>query len=33
MASVTKAIDRMLLQQERHRALLLDRYCNVIRNQ
>jgi hypothetical protein len=30
MASVTKAIDRMLLQQEPHPALLLDRYWNVI---
>jgi hypothetical protein len=31
MAAVTKAIDRMLLQQEPHPALVLDRYCNVIR--
>lgn len=31
MASLTKAIDRMLLQQEPHPALVLDRYWNVIR--
>ena len=31
MAAVTKAIDRMLLQQEPHPALVLDRYWNVIR--
>jgi MmyB-like transcription regulator ligand binding domain len=31
MATVTKAIDRMLLQQEPHPALGLDRYWNVIR--
>ena len=31
MAAVTNAIDRMLLQQEPHPALVLDRYWNVIR--
>jgi transcriptional regulator with XRE-family HTH domain len=31
MAAVTEAIDRMLLQQEPHPALVLDRYWNVIR--
>ena len=31
MAVVTKAIDRMLLQQEPHPALVLDRHWNVIR--
>jgi transcriptional regulator with XRE-family HTH domain len=31
MAAVTKAIDRVLLQQEPHPALVLDRYWNVIR--
>jgi transcriptional regulator with XRE-family HTH domain len=31
MAAVTKAIDRMLLQQEPHPALVLDRYWNVIK--
>ena len=31
MAAVTKAIDRMLLQQEPHPALALDRYWNLIR--
>jgi transcriptional regulator with XRE-family HTH domain len=31
LAEVTKAIDRMLLQQEPHPALVLDRYWNVIR--
>jgi hypothetical protein len=31
MAAVTQAIDRMLLQQEPHPALVLDRYWNVIR--
>src|ERR1700722_11021573 len=31
MAAVTKAIDRMLLQQEPHPALVLDRHWNVIR--
>jgi len=31
MAAVTKAIDRMLLQQEPYPALVLDRYWNVIR--
>jgi len=31
MAMVTRAIDRMLLQQEPHPALVLDRYWNVIR--
>jgi transcriptional regulator with XRE-family HTH domain len=31
MAVVTKAIDRVLLQQEPHPALVLDRYWNVIR--
>ena len=30
MAAVTQAIDRMLLQQEPHPALVLDRYWNVI---
>jgi transcriptional regulator with XRE-family HTH domain len=29
MAAVTKAIDRLLLQQEPHPALVLDRYWNV----
>src|SRR5262249_2795791 len=31
MAAVTKAIDRVLKQQEPHPALVLDRYWNVIR--
>jgi len=31
MAAVTKAIDRVLLQQEPHPALVLDRYWNVIK--
>jgi transcriptional regulator with XRE-family HTH domain len=31
MAALTKAIDRMLLQQEPHPALVLDRYWDVIR--
>jgi hypothetical protein len=31
MAALTKAIDRMLMQQEPHPALVLDRYWNVIR--
>ena len=31
MAAVTKAIDRLLLQQEPHPALVLDRYWNVIK--
>lgn len=31
MAVVTKAIDRVLLQQEPHPALVLDRYWNVIK--
>src|ERR1700751_2100621 len=31
MNAVTKAIDRVLLQQEPHPALVLDRYWNVIR--
>jgi transcriptional regulator with XRE-family HTH domain len=31
IAAVTKAIDRMLLQQEPHPALVLDRYWNVIK--
>lgn len=31
MEVVTKAIDRVLLQQEPHPALVLDRYWNVIR--
>ena len=31
MATVTKAIDRMLLQQEPHPALVLDRYWYVIK--
>ena len=31
MAAVTKAIDRVLLQNEPHPALVLDRYWNVIR--
>jgi len=31
MAAVTEAIDRMLLQQEPHPALVSDRYWNVIR--
>jgi len=31
MAAVTTAIDRMLLQQEPHPALVLDRHWNVIR--
>jgi transcriptional regulator with XRE-family HTH domain len=31
MAVVTKAIDRVLLQQEPHPALVMDRYWNVIR--
>ena len=31
MSVVTKAIDRMLLQQEPHPALVLDRYWNVIK--
>jgi transcriptional regulator with XRE-family HTH domain len=31
IAAVTKAIDRVLLQQEPHPALVLDRYWNVIR--
>jgi transcriptional regulator with XRE-family HTH domain len=31
MAAVTKAIDRVLTQQEPHPALVLDRYWNVIR--
>jgi hypothetical protein len=31
MAVVTKAIDRVLLQQEPHPAPVLDRYWNVIR--
>jgi len=31
MAAVTKAIDRMLPQQEPHPALVLDRYWNVIK--
>jgi hypothetical protein len=31
MATVTKAIDRVLLQQEPHPELLLDRYWNVIK--
>jgi len=31
MAMVTKAIDRVLSQQEPHPALVLDRYWNVIR--
>jgi transcriptional regulator with XRE-family HTH domain len=31
MAAVTKAIDRVLKQQEPHPALALDRYWNVIR--
>lgn len=31
MAAVTKAIERVLLQQEPHPALVLDRYWNVIK--
>ena len=31
MAAVTEAIDRMLLQQKPHPALVLDRYWNVIK--
>ncbi len=31
MAAVTKAVDRMLRQQEPHPAIVLDRYWNVIR--
>jgi transcriptional regulator with XRE-family HTH domain len=31
MAVITKAVDRVLLQQEPHPALLMDRYWNVIR--
>ncbi|MFZ0589906.1 MAG: helix-turn-helix transcriptional regulator [Bryobacteraceae bacterium] len=31
MAAVTKAINRVLLQQEPHPALVLDRYWNVIK--
>jgi len=31
MAAVMKAIDRVLLQQEPHPALVLDRYWNVVR--
>ena len=31
MAAVTRAIDRMLQQQEPHPALVLDRYWNVVR--
>ena len=31
MATVTRAIERMLRQHEPHPALVLDRYWNVIR--
>jgi transcriptional regulator with XRE-family HTH domain len=31
MVTVTKAVDRVLLQQEPHPALVMDRYWNVVR--